>query len=418
VVGRAIFGAVLGLALLGSGCSKKHPDAAKLTLPAPPKDVPLRLDIQLGGALELLGARLEPSSGLKPGSRTELTLYWQKRAAIPRGFRLFTHVLDEAGERVQNLDGVGPLRKSLNGELLLPPSAWDEDVVYVDKLSFMVPIALRTDSFSVVAGLYREDERLPVTKGPKAQLGRDHAVVLVAPVTRPVKAAQAVPLLWVPHRKKGWEIVIDGKLDEPSWGGSANTGQLVNVGTGEAQAAADVTGSARMIYDDEQLFIGFEIFDDELRGGFQPDLPDQHLWTRDSVEVLIDPDGDGDGLDYYEIQINPQNLVFDSQFDAYNSPKVEPNGPFGHQEWSSHVKSAVTLRGTLDDGEEDEGYVVEMAIPWSSLSKAKRAPPKYEDVWRMNLYAVQNNTGAAWSPILGQGNFPRASRFGRVRFGK
>ena len=32
----------------------------------------------------------------------------------------------------------------------------------------------------------------------------------------------------------------------------------------------------------------------------------------------------------------------------------------------------------------------------------------------MNFYAMKNNGGVAWSPILGQGNFHKASRFGRV----
>jgi hypothetical protein len=34
----------------------------------------------------------------------------------------------------------------------------------------------------------------------------------------------------------------------------------------------------------------------------------------------------------------------------------------------------------------------------------------------MNFYAMKNNGGTAWSPILGQGNFHRATRFGRVRW--
>ena len=34
----------------------------------------------------------------------------------------------------------------------------------------------------------------------------------------------------------------------------------------------------------------------------------------------------------------------------------------------------------------------------------------------MNFYAMKNNGGTAWSPILGMGNFHRASRFGRVRW--
>ncbi len=108
--------------------------------------------------------------------------------------------------------------------------------------------------------------------------------------------------------------------------------------------------------------------------------------------------------------------MFDSEFDAYNLPHVEPNGPFGHQEWSANLQSAVELHGTLDDAREDEGYVVELAIPWASFRRAKRKPPTPQDTWRMNFYVMQNNSGAAWSPILGQGNFHKASRFGRVRF--
>jgi len=132
---------------------------------------------------------------------------------------------------------------------------------------------------------------------------------------------------------------------------------------------------------------------------------------------MIDPDGDGDNEDYYEIQIGPQNLVFDSQYDKYNEPKTEPDGPFGHEDWSSKLKSAVVLDGTIDKADDaDKGYTVEAQIPWKSFSKAKTVPPALGDTWRMNLYAMQDNGGVAWSPILGQGNFHKASRFGKVRF--
>jgi hypothetical protein len=212
--------------------------------------------------------------------------------------------------------------------------------------------------------------------------------------------------------------VIDGKLDEGAWGSAATTGTLTNAQTGELPSGHDVGGHVKLLFDDESLYVGFEVFDEDVRGGFDPQQIDPPLWTRDTVEVMIDPDGDGDNRDYYEIQVGPQNLVFDSHFDTYNQPKTEPNGPFGHQDWSSNVKSAVVVRGTLDDDQADDGYVVEMAIPWASFGKAKRVPPQRTDVWRMNFYAMQNNGGVAWSPIFGQGNFHRASRFGRVRFSK
>ncbi|WP_438040559.1 carbohydrate-binding family 9-like protein [Sorangium sp. So ce128] len=215
----------------------------------------------------------------------------------------------------------------------------------------------------------------------------------------------------------GAAIAIDGRLDEPAWHAAATTGPFVNVGTGREDRSLPTQGEARLLWDDGFLYVGFDVSDRTITGGFPEGARDPHLWERDTVEVMIDPDGDGDNKDYYEIQINPQNLVFDSQFDDYNAPRGGPSGPFGHEEWSAGLASAVALRGTLDDGsDEDRGYVVEAKIPWSSFTKAKAAPPAPGDAWRMNFYAMQNNGGAAWSPILGEGNFHRARRFGRVRF--
>ncbi|WP_437278273.1 carbohydrate-binding family 9-like protein [Sorangium sp. So ce375] len=215
----------------------------------------------------------------------------------------------------------------------------------------------------------------------------------------------------------GAVIAVDGRLDEPAWQAAATTGPFVNVGTGREDPSLPTQGEARLLWDDGFLYVGFDVGDRTITGGFPEGARDPHLWERDTVEVMIDPDGDGDNKDYYEIQISPQNLVFDSQFDDYNAPRGGPGGPFGHEEWSAGLASAVALRGTIDDGsDEDRGYVVEAKIPWSSFTKAKAAPPAPGDAWRMNFYAMQNNGGAAWSPILGEGNFHRARRFGRVRF--
>ncbi|MRG97376.1 hypothetical protein GF068_36435 [Polyangium spumosum] len=215
----------------------------------------------------------------------------------------------------------------------------------------------------------------------------------------------------------GETITIDGKLDEPAWGKAADTGPFVDVSTGAPNPRIPVQGRARIVWDDQFLYVGFDVKDATIRGGFPTDALDPHLWERDTVEIMIDPDGDGDNKDYYEIQVNPQNLVFDSRFDDYGKPYGGPAGPFGHQAWSAGLESAVVLRGTIDDDKDkDEGYTVEAKIPWKSFLKAKASPPASGDVWRMNFYAMQNNGGVAWSPILGMGNFHRASRFGRVKW--
>jgi hypothetical protein len=55
-----------------------------------------------------------------------------------------------------------------------------------------------------------------------------------------------------------------------------------------------------------------------------------------------------------------------------------------------------------------------VAIPWAAYAKAANHPPAPGDVWRINFYAMKQNGGVAWSPILGQGNFHKASRFAKV----
>lgn len=411
-----VLGAVLVFVFAQRGCERKPPlglQAQELaTLPA---DVPIKLGYVFDDAVELVGAKIvSPAQGLKPTSRVEVTLYWRKRGVIPEGYRLFTHVLDEAGERVLNLDGSGALRASVNDAPVYPPSHWRRGYIYADSFAFWVPANLRTDSIRLVCGLFRGSERLPITAPQQAEGERATVAklrVLRGPAVLP---SSPTPILWLPFRRT--PIVIDGKLADDCWRNAATTGPLVNVATGEPVTAKEVTGSVKLLYDEQALYVGFTVVDDDVRGGFDPQQPDPHLWLKDTVEIMVDPDGDGDNLDYYEIQVGPQNLSFDSQFDAYNLPHTEPNGPFGHQEWSAHLQSGVELRGSLDDKQPDDGYTVELAIPWASFSRAKRLPPTPADTWRMNFYAMQNNAGAAWSPILGQGNFHKASRFGRIRF--
>ncbi len=238
-----------------------------------------------------------------------------------------------------------------------------------------------------------------------------------APSAQAREERRVIKEIAVPTLSPGDTLTIDGKLDEPAWAKAADTGPFVDVSSGAPNPRIPVQGSARLLWDERFLYAGFDVKDITIRGGFPPDARDPHLWERDTVELMIDPDGDGDNKDYYEIQINPQNLVFDSQFDDYNQPRGGNAGPFGHQDWSAGLESAVVLRGTIDaDGDKDEGYVVEVKIPWASFAKAKKAPPAPGDSWRMNLYAMQNNGGVAWSPILGMGNFHRAPRFGRVKW--
>lgn len=232
--------------------------------------------------------------------------------------------------------------------------------------------------------------------------------------TAPIDPKTQIKELSAP-RIDGAAIQVDGVLDEPAWSAAAGTGLFVDVGSGLPNPQIPSQGEAKVFWDERFLYLGFEAYDKTVRGGFPAGAKDPHLWERDTVEVMIDPDGDGDNKDYYEIQVNPQNLTFDTQYDDYNRPSGGGKGPFGHEEWTAGGERAVKVHGTLDDdADTDDGYTVELKIPWASFTKAQKAPPAPGTSWRMNFYAMQDNGGTAWSPILGLGNFHRASRFGRV----
>jgi hypothetical protein len=388
-------------------------------LDKPPANVPNKLNINYDGKVTLLGYSIDPPSSVAPGERVKLVMYWRADKKLEEGWNLFTHVVDGSGERILNIDNVGPLREWRETRQVLGPSGWEAGKFYVDEQVFTIPTGVKTSKVQVVTGVWRENTRLKPVSGPHDNEDRGIVVSIPTGVTHTAQAATAtstrVPSLRVDKLEKGVAIRIDGKLDEPAWKTARTAGPFVDVSSGRVNPSSPVAGQVKVLWNDEGILLGFDVKDPDVRGGFGKDEKDPHLWTKDTIEIMVDPDGDGDNRDYYEIQINPQNLVFDSQFDSYNQPKTEPNGPFGHQTWSAKLKSAVSITGTLDKSDDkDEGYVVEAMIPWKSFTKAKKVPPKTGDTWRMNFYAMQDNGGAAWSPILGQGNFHKASRFGQV----
>jgi hypothetical protein len=410
---------LLPLAWTVPGCvgTKKpkqdEPASAALVVDSLPAGIS-KLNSNFGDKVTLVGYELENKGKVKPGSTVSYKLFWKRDKALDgAGWKLFTHVLDSKNKRVLNIDKVGKLR----ADSAPGPTAWKEGKFYVDEQSFKVPKEASGDKLSVVVGLWSRDKRLDLKSGPSA--GDNRAVAFKVNVTgakaKQKKKNTRVPELRIDRAEKNLVIAIDGKLDEDVWKTAPSTGPFVNVRTGKVDPAAAVQGEAKLLWDETSLYVGFTVQDKDIVGGFDKTAKDPHLWEKDCVELMIDPDGDGDNKDYYEIQIGPQNLVFDSRFDSYNKPRGGEKGPFGHQDWTANLQSAVTIDGTLDKpGDDDKGYVVELKIPWKSFDKAGKTPPAVGKEWRVNLYAMQNNGGVGWSPILGQGNFHKASRFGRV----
>lgn len=420
----ALAPALLLASALLSACSDSKapslsPEQEKQVAPFITQQLPagmVEADVNFDDKIHLVGYVVSPRQAVYgPGSTVNVMLVWRAEKEIEPGWELFARLVTEDGREIGNIDAAGPLRsmQGFDGQPL-PPSRWKPGRFYIDPLTFVIP-GDPSPHLTIAAGLmHAQKGRAPIRGEGGDSESRTTVVRLRTGVKNPESRLKKLD---VPRLPAGAAITIDGRLDEPAWASAPVAGPFVDVGSGRPARQGAVQGSARLLWDEAHLYVGFDVQDRRITGGFPAGTQDPHLWERDTVEIMIDPDGDGDNKDYYEIQINPQNMVFDSQFDDYNAPRGGPSGPFGHEEWSAGLTSAVTLNGTMDDNaDQDQGYVVEAKIPWASLAKAKRTPPAPGDVWRMNFYAMQNNGGTGWSPIYGEGNFHRARRFGRVRF--
>ncbi len=206
----------------------------------------------------------------------------------------------------------------------------------------------------------------------------------------------------------GTPPAIDGDLAE--WESVPRTAAFVDTMNG---TPGSPEAYARFGWDEAFLYVEMEIDDPLLvtEGTHQ----DDHLWEQDCAELMIDPDGDG--LGYLELQVSPTNVVFDTWFDSRRQPQ-----PFGHVEWSSGLEAQVLLHGTPNDDEADDGYVVELRIPWTAFAIGPSpviGAPHVGDTWRIAAYALDERHGgqwaSGWSPPL-EGDFHVPARFGRVTF--
>ena len=134
--------------------------------PLSPRQVPNRVQYQLGGQIELLGYEIEE------GPPPALTLYWRAEKPPEQDYVLFVHVLDGQGEMVDQKDGP-PL------EGMYPTSDWWPGQIVADRrtLSELPPQG------RLLVGLYDLDsmQRLPAYNGTGQRLPDDAIPLNIGP---------------------------------------------------------------------------------------------------------------------------------------------------------------------------------------------------------------------------------------------
>jgi len=353
------------------------------------------LDIKFGDKVTLIGYD-SSSDKFAPGEAVSITWHWRVDKAIGDGFRQFTHLVDEKGVSRVNVDNNGMIRQ------MFPAGSWEAGSYIKDTQILKLPGGWSSPKVLMYVGFWKGSARLPVTAGPKDNANRALALTLdVSTVEEPpleIRAARASK-----------PLKLDGKLDEAAWASAASSPSFVNTMTG---VTAEPKVSVKTLWDDTNLYVAFEVTDDFLKTRFENN--DDHLWEEDTVEIMVDPDGDG--KNYFELQVAPSNKNFDTRYDSRRLPK-----PFGHMDWNAGLTSGVALRGKLNDDEADEGYVVEIAIPWTAFAagEPKHEAPKAGDAWRINFYVMdsrkEGQRSVGWSaPRVGDFHVPK--RFGKILF--
>ena len=242
--------------------------------------------------------------------------------------------------------------------------------------------------------------------------------VMMAPSEEPMPAQEAT------IQKAVDPIVMDGKLDEQAWKDAAPL--PINVlHNQKGKTLEKPAGFGRITCDDENIFIAFEVTDDDVcalgAGRDDVDLAP----PNDLVEVFLDVNNDDHH--FFEFHVNPLNGFTD--LFILRPPKDTPL----HQRLPSYkimfmreynlpaFETAVQVAGTLNDSEQkDVGWTAEIRLPYASLLLPNgQKKPKAGDVWRIQL-VIQNGGSANryvnWSPSYDNWYHHSIATFGRIKF--
>lgn len=352
------------------------------------------VDAVFGEQVRLIGWDMEEGS-VAAGERFAMTFYWEVLQANPNErWQIFVH-LDGSGRQNLDHDAIGGI---------YPSVYWQTGQIIQDRVEGELSNALGDGTIEVFVGLFRENDRLEVSRAGLGTVADDGRL-----------GVGSFSATWNPPdysiRRATGAITIDGALDEPAWRRAPQTSRWVNPNDG---AATPLESWAKLLWDDEYLYVGMYAEDPDIAAAMTD--RDQNLWEEEEVlEIYIDTGGDG--RNYLEFQINPQNAVFDARFPRPTNRDLEPA-----RAWNLEaLETAVAIDGVLNDASEpDRSWTAEVRIPWTSLPDADQVLPLENGrEFRLNFYRYDRSTGRpttyyAWSPI-GGGSFHKPERFGVAR---
>ncbi|PEN13634.1 hypothetical protein CRI94_10030 [Longibacter salinarum] len=172
-------------------------------------------------------------------------------------------------------------------------------------------------------------------------------------------------------------IDVDGRLDDTGWSNAAKITGFTEIRPGD-QKAPPVCTEAWIGYDDSHLYVAFRAFDrpDEVRASLRNR---DEIFQDDFVGIIIDPFGDA--AQAYEIFANPLGIQGDLLMRSGGGEDIGFDIVY-------ESKGRITK----------DGYVVEMAIPFSSL----RFPDRDVQGWKTTFLRTRPRSSRqqfSWSTV-------------------
>jgi hypothetical protein len=193
--------------------------------------------------------------------------------------------------------------------------------------------------------------------------------------TEPEFAPNVLPELQV-GRATG-SIEIDGVLDDAGWRGVARATNF-SVYFPDEGTRPPVASEVWVTYDDENLYVAFLAYDDPNR--IRASLRDRdQIWQDDYFGILLDTYGDASWA--YFLFANPLGVQGDTRFSTNAGEDVSFDIIF-------KANGRIT----------EEGYQIEMAIPFKSL----RFPDREVQTWRATFWRTwprESRAQHTWAAI-------------------
>lgn len=187
-------------------------------------------------------------------------------------------------------------------------------------------------------------------------------------------------------------IVVDGNIDVREWRKAPWTKDFSDI-TGDVQKVPRFRTHAKMLWDDENLYIAVEIEEPYLWATLLK--RDDIIYRDHDIEVFIDPGADQ--TNYFEIEMNALNTVMD----LFMNKPYKKGGNYDMNWNAEGMKTAVGLKGSLNEHHDvDTGWTLEMKIPFKALKKEGRVfQPTKGSKWRLNFSRVE------WTIEMKDGNY-------------